>query len=93
MPAPVKITQAVAAAAVPCFYLNVSLRRVARACGVTPMALKHAIDRGRQPGAPEHLARLSAAYDAIEQGEEYWEHRQSVALTALTAVAGREDAE
>ena len=90
MPAPVKITPAVANAAIPCFWLNVSLRRVAGAAGVSAMALTNAIQRGRQPGAPEHLARLSAAYDAIEQGEEYWEHRQSVALDALSAAAGRE---
>ena len=89
MPYPVKITPALVEYIVPCLYLDVSLRRVAQAAGVTDTTLHRAIERGRRTPAPAHLQRLAAAFDAMEGTGEYWEHRQGLALGELERAAQR----
>lgn len=87
MPQPPKITPQLVDAIVPCIRLRVSLRRIAAAAGITPTPLLRAIERGRQPGAPEHLVRLAENFDAVESCEEYWTHHQACAISVLESVS------
>ena len=88
MPQPPKITPQLVDAIVPCIRLRVSLRRIADAAGITTPPLLRAIERGRRTGAPEHLVRLAANYDAVESSDEYWDHQQACALDFLGRTAG-----
>ena len=73
-------------------HLGVSGRRIAKAAGVDPMTLVRAEQRGRTPDAPAHLQRLAAAFDAVGETGEYWEHRQAAALGRLERMAQRQNA-
>ena len=87
MPVQPKITPRLVSGILPCIHLRVSLRRIASAANITVPPLQRAIERGRQPGAPEHLVRLAEAYDAVGHTDEYWDHQQGCALDALSRIA------